>query len=85
MFRKLVGSEAGALDNFSGTFECGVVSFKKPKHLFILIPSHIAAPPTTHMGLTTSISNKIPFITLAPVTLPVTTFTRACVTTFVNY
>jgi hypothetical protein len=63
MFRQLIGSEAGSPDSFSVPFQGEEVSLSKPKQLFVLNPSHIAVPPITHMGSTTSISSKIPLIT----------------------
>jgi len=84
MFRQLIGGEAGSPDSYSVPFPGGEVSLSKPKQLFVLSPSRIAVPPITHMGLTTSISSKIPLIAPAPATLPVPTFTRAYIATFVN-
>jgi len=84
MFRQLIGSEAEILDSFSVLFPGEEVSLNSPKQLFVLSPSHIAVPQMTQMGLTTSISSKIPFIAPAPVTFPVPSFIRASVDSFVN-
>jgi len=85
MFRQLVAIEAGSPDSFSVPFPGGDISLNSSKQLFVLSPLHIAVPPMTHMGLSTSISSKIPFIAPAPVTFPVPSFTRASVATFVNF
>ena len=84
MFRQLIVNEAGSPDSFSIPFPIGEVSLSKPKQLFVLSLSQIATPPMTHMGLTTSISSKIPFIAPTLVTFPVPSFTRASIATFVN-
>ena len=91
MFRQLIGSEAGSPDSFSIPFPGGEISLNSPKQLFVLSSSHngfatesLLTPPATHMGLTTSISSKIPFIAPTSVTFPVPTFTRTSIAMFVN-
>ena len=81
MFRQLIYNKAGSPDNVSAPFPGGEISLSNSNQLFILSLSHIATPT---MGLTTSISSKIRFITPAPVTFPVPSFTRASTATFVN-
>ncbi len=62
MFRFLIGSEAGDPDSFSVPFPGGEVSLHNHhKQLFILSPSHIAAP--FYRAMTTAIAWTIPFIT----------------------
>ena len=80
MFRQLNSSEAGAPDSFFVPFLGRVVSLNKPKQLFILTSSYIAAPPTTATWLATS----IPFITPAPVTFSVPSFIRVSTATLFN-
>jgi hypothetical protein len=84
MFRQLIDNHVWSPNSFSVPFPGGEVSLNGPKQLFILSPSPIATPPMTHMGLTIAIAQKIPFISPAPVTFPVPSFTRASIATFVN-
>jgi len=84
MSRQLIGSEKGSPDSFFVPFPGEEISLNSPKQLFVLGPSHIVVPPITHMGLTASISSKIPFIAPAPITFPVPSFTRKSVASFVN-
>ena len=81
MFRFLIGSEAGTPATFSAPFPGGLVSLTKPSQLFVVSPSHIAAPP---MAPTTAISNKIPFITPAPISFLIPSFVRASIATIVR-
>ena len=82
MFRFLIGSEAGTPASFSVPFPGGEVSLSKPKQLFAVSPSHIAAPA---MAPTTAISNKIPFITPAPIIFLIPSFVRNSIATIVNF
>jgi hypothetical protein len=82
MFRQLIGSEAGDPDSFSVQFPGGEVSLNNPKQLFILSPSHIAAP--LYRTTTVVIARKILFITPTTVSFLVASFTRASVATVVN-
>jgi hypothetical protein len=82
MFRFLIGSEAGTPASFSAPFQGGVVSLAKPSQLFVVSPSHIAAPA---MAPTTAISNKMPFLTPAPISFLILLFVRASIATIVNF
>ena len=82
MFRFLIGSEAGTPASFSAPFPGGVVSLTKPKQLFAVSPSHIAA---LAMAPTTAISNKIPFITPSPIIFLIPSLARNPIATIVNF
>jgi hypothetical protein len=64
MYRFLIGSEAGTPASFSAPFPGGVINLSKPKQLFVVSTSHIVVPA---MAPKTAISNKITFITPAPI------------------
>ena len=82
MFRFLIGNEAGTPPSFSVPFLDGEISLSKPKKLFAVSPSHIAAPA---MVPTTAILSKIPFITPAPISFLIPSFVRASIATVVNF
>jgi hypothetical protein len=82
MFRFLIGSEAGDPNRFSAPFQGGVVSLNNPKRLFVLSPSHIAAP--FYRATTAAIARTIPLITPTAVSFLVASFTRSSVATVVN-
>ncbi len=81
MFRFLIGSVAGDPDNLSVSFPGGEVSLSKPKLLFVLSPSPIAAPT---IRLTTAIAHMIPFITPTTILFLVPSFTGSSIATVVN-
>ncbi len=82
MFRFLIGSEAGDPDRFSVPFPGGEVRLKNPKQLYVLIPSHSAAP--FYRATTDAIARTILFITPLTVSFLVASFTKASFTTVVN-
>jgi hypothetical protein len=82
MFRQLIGSEAGSPDSFPAQFSSGEVNLDSPKQLFILSPSYIAVP--SYRATTAAIDRTMPIIAPTPVTIPVPTFTRESIGTFVN-
>ncbi len=79
MFRFRFGSEAGDPDSFSVHFPGGEVSLNNHKQLFILSPSHIAAP--LYGATTAAIARTTPFITPTTVSFQVASYTRASVAT----
>jgi hypothetical protein len=82
MYRFLIGSEAGTPTSFSVPFQGGEVSLSKPKQLFVVSPSNIAAPT---MAPTIAILSKIPYITPAPISFLIPSFIRAFIATVVNF
>jgi hypothetical protein len=82
MFRFLIGSKAGTPASFSAPFVGGVVSLTKPSQLFVVSPSHIAASARVP---TTAMSNKMTFITPAPISFLIPLFVRASITKIVIF
>jgi hypothetical protein len=82
MFRFLIGSEASTPVSFSAPLQGGLVSLTKPLQLFVVSPSHIAAPA---MAPTTAVSNKIPFITPASISFLIPLFVQASIASIVNF
>ena len=85
MFRYLFGSEgahgtppATLFASFLGAY----LSLFRPKMLFFLSPTHIAAPPAK--ALTNHIASVIPFVAPAPITFMSPMLTRASAATRVN-
>ncbi len=74
MYRFLIDIEAGTPTSFSVPFAGGVISLSKPKQLFVVSPSHIAAP-----------DNKIPFVMPAPISFLIPTFVRDSIATVINF
>ncbi len=85
MFRYLFGSE-GAYGTppatFSPSFPGAYFSLFRPKMLFFLSPTHIAAPPTNELD--NHILNGVSFVVPAPITFTRSAFARASITTRVN-
>ena len=85
MFRYLFGSE-GAYGTppatFSASFPGAYLSLFRPKTVFFISPTHIAAPPAKE--LTNHIANGVPFVVPAPITFMRPQFTRASIATRVN-
>jgi hypothetical protein len=85
MFRYLFGSE-GAYGTppatFSASFPGAYLSLFRPKMLFFISPTHIAAPPAKE--LTNHIATGVPFVVPAPITFMRPQITRASIATVVN-
>jgi hypothetical protein len=85
MSRYLLGSEEAygtPPATFSASFPGAYLSHFRPKILFILSPTHIAAPPAK--ALTNYIASGVPFVAPAPISFKRPMLTRASAATRVN-